>query len=211
MRIKKILLGTLIAAIVISSASSFASDEATITIKGNIIPTACSLMLNNGDIDFGNDIKLEADSSTPTTLSKKTIKYTIKCPSEKAIKYTFKDNQSNKEGAADGKFGLGKTSTLGEIGYYKLTNTIGSNVGDSNNGFLISSTDDGGTWTMSTNPYIAGQTYSTAHSGDSPTPKGYRTLTGDIAVETVINPSSKLGGSDKIELNGSSTMTISYI
>src|SRR5579863_2268788 len=83
-------------------ASASAADTADLTVKGNIIPSACVPTFSRGGVvDFGTFKTVNLNANGFTTLGTRDVQLTISCSSEKAVAVSIADNQNASSLGAD--------------------------------------------------------------------------------------------------------------
>ena len=205
MNIKKILLASLIAS---ASAGAFAATSADMSIAGSITPAGCDIVLTGGNIDY-KEITLNEQPIFGTKLADMPVNFAITCAAPSTVTFKIIDNKPNTSNAT-AEFGLGMSNDR-KIGEYRFHSTASTLMLDNVAGpvQLLDSANGNNGWaptvTITSNNF-----YGVKSGVGVGTPVAFTSLSGEMMVQAVINPSSKLDLTKKIELDGSATMEIYY-
>ena len=218
-------------ALMVWGASAFADDTAALTVKGNIIPSACVPTFSGGGVvDFGTIKTVDLNANNYNNVGTRGAQLTISCQSEKAVVVGVSDNQSASSLGADiistafdpkGKvyssdyvYGLGATNVDGKqvsLGSYVLSGKLKV---DGANQDLVH--QENGTWQildfgsalMFSKNGAYGPFKVTSTTGGE-VMKG-RKFIYDFQVTAVLNKGSLLALNEEVPLNGNATFTITY-
>lgn len=205
--------------------SVHASPSADLHVMTTMAPSSCAPAIsNNGVIDYGNISSGILKRGGPTLLVEKQLSFTINCLAPTKLKLQATDNRADSmipgllwntelrdTGGGDlYNFGLGMSGGKPFGGYaFSLSKT--KVTIDGNRGFEIISDDLGATWKASNLGNISKTgTYSWSNtSGGAPT--AFRQLSGNVSVRAAIINVEVLDLKQEIELDGSATLTITYL
>lgn len=130
--IKVKIISALILSAALSPAAFAADNSAEITVKGKLMPGACKLDVNGGEISYGNISlqELVEKNERIIELGKRDIEYVINCPQKTTVSMSFVDNRKGSVPAEIGTsyFGLGEGALNMEdvkvgFGGYKISLT----------------------------------------------------------------------------------------
>ena len=227
----KVIQKTLLAALLAASAGSVMADSDSIDIKviGQIVPAACKPALSGGaTVDYGT-IKadtLKADAFT--VLESKSLDFSITCDAPAKVALRATDARAGSAVRPVGSSVLGVSVTeatelmgLGQadgkdIGAYGMTISRSVKLdGETTATDAIWSGDSGHTWAKSTlsDTWLGGSgknIYSWSKSGDL-VPVAFKTLSGTLNVQAVINKGAELDLSKAVNLDGLSTIQLYYL
>ncbi len=219
------LLSTLTVALT-ASFGARAADTAELKVKGVIKPAACTASLAGaGIVDYGNIPASQLNATNPTVLSEKTLSFSLNCDAATQIAIRLTDNRSSSVVTGivknissrltdTGAFGLGKFDGK-NLGIYsvKLDNVRGDSKRASLIFYKQKNTDN---WSVASNGAAVGS--GSYFAGDmkswgwlSNTPAAYKTITGDLSVQAVLDKSSNLPTGNNIPLDGSATLEVVYL
>lgn len=217
---------SVLATALLASGIAGAATTAEMKVNGFITPTACEPTLAGGGIvDYGNVRRSQLASGTATALDAKSMSFTLTC-ADAAAKMSVKltDNRQTSVVAGIVKtadstltdtnaFGLGSFDSK-NLGAYsvKLKNV----KGDTATPYYVLSRADGSTggWTYaynSTGAYFNKDQKAWGDSAGHTTPEAYKTITGELVVQAVLDKQDNLPAGDKIPLDGSATLEVKYL
>jgi type 1 fimbria pilin len=206
---------TLAALIVCTAAAPAvqAAEEVTLSITGSVIPGACSVSLQNPNVDFGTIRAEELSETGMTEFGPVTISYTTTCPSARAVGVSWMDNKAGTAytDAAE-HFGLGEHNGR-KIGYYFMVHHGKSDDSDGTLGDLLNSEDNGTTWTTAPQ-WMAkanGQNMMTYAQDGTTLPAAHERHTGRFYLTAFIAPIKDLDLSENIVVEGNATMSLTYL
>lgn len=200
---KKTLLASFL---MISASGAFAVETATLTVKGSIQPTACSVSLaGTGEVKFENIEYTGAELE----LAKQDIALSVLCdPSAAAVSLKLEDSMVSTLPAGKTGFGLGVHDGV-NIGHFRL-NASGS-TDASGAVALISQTAD--VWSEvaadDLGTTLLYSFYNNATGGGTAVPTPSTTFSTVLSVTPTIAPDLIVG--DGVELDGSVTVTVDMI
>jgi hypothetical protein len=111
---------TLIACCLIGSVSpAFAASTVDLTVKGLIVPSACTPSLSANTVDVGRVSVKDLNQDTRTQLTPTTLQLGIDC--ESATLFAMQTTDNRADSGAHGEYGIGKTIPGERIGGYYMT------------------------------------------------------------------------------------------
>lgn len=201
---------TLIAALLsTATGAAFAASNVDLAVKGSITPSACTPSLSSGGtVDFGKMSAKDLNADKVTRLESDFIQLRINC--DAATLFTLKGDDNRKGSVPDGhegNFGLGLINGNEKLGSHfgELT----SAVADSTPARFIGSGDGGATWFITGE--LSDSLITSVASTTSVTPMPAQELTGDLKIKAIIAPTNSLTLTSEVPLDGSVTLTVSYL
>ncbi len=197
---------------------SLAASTVDLSVKGVVIPTACTPLLSSGGlIDYGKISQQDLNLDKGTRLPVKHLQVSVGCNGPSRFALRMRDNR---DGSAmvnsEIYYGLGLDNSGNRIGLYSLTFDPRQTVVDSS--ALIygtESTTGGLAWrTANLNPIdIGANSYLgfTDTDGSTTGPSAIQELISTVKIEAVINAKQNLDLSTDILLDGSATMEVVYL
>ncbi|MEX3003366.1 DUF1120 domain-containing protein [Serratia fonticola] len=215
----------------VASLSAMAAETAQITVKGSIVPTACSISVD-GSVDFGNlkesELKEKPKDHNAYQLGYKPVNFNIQCnsaakvalsaqadiPVLKAITTSVVSyiNDTDKTTRSDvGQLASLGTSENNTIGYYTVA--LSSAALDSKDTEFLSSKDNGSNWTAVANAegHLMYQDGSVLHSWGTDTPQGATNISGVINISAAISPDVVENIKDTVSFNTNTTLSLQYL
>ena len=216
---------SLVAALLASaSIGAFAADTADLTVKGVIKPAACNVSLSGGaTIDFGTIPANTLSDTAFTNLGTKSIDLTISCDAPTKVGLAASDGRAGTSVPGIGGFlytnqGDADTFGIGEIdgkkigGYILFADT--APLTDSKTGNRVASSDQGATWSQSTNTSNA-MTPTRLHAfadANTTVPGAFKTVQQTYKVSVAVNKTGALPTlSREIPIDGLATFTVKYL
>jgi hypothetical protein len=197
---------------------SLAASTVDLSVKGVVIPTACTPQLSSGGlIDYGKISQQDLNVDKGTRLPVKYLQVSVGCNGPSRFALRMRDNR---DGSAmvnsEIYYGLGLDNSGNRIGLYSLTFDPRQTVVDSSAMIYgTESTTDGLAWrTANLNPIdIGANSYLgfTDTEGSTTGPSQIQELISTVKVEAVINAKQNLDLSTDILLDGSATMEVVYL
>jgi type 1 fimbria pilin len=197
-----------------------AGPTATLQVKGNITPAACTPTLANGGIvDFGATSSSEITSGAHLLLGSKDIALNITCTGATKMMFTVTDNRSDSVVAVTqynikSTLGLGKTTDNKSIGGYTIT--YNTPMVDGEAGTVIASNDTvnwgriDSSIAVQVNGNAAGDTLSFAKAGES-VPTAFEQATVNVLI-TEPGLSKEMKNITEVQnLDGNATLNFSYL
>ena len=222
--ISKALLATVAGSLFALGASpAFAQDTADLTVKGSIVPAACSANFTGGDtVDFGTIKVVDLLPNSYNLLGSKDTELNVMCSADKQVTFTVTDSQAAsaiKDNAMvsavetqDGRFvfGLG-TSAIGNtdvaLGSYSITSVLQPQV-DGNASVMIYQNPGTSHWGPSKRIGAFGDSYSAGTSGTQ-IARGTQ-FNFPMTIKAALNKGSALQVAQDTPLNGQAVFTINY-
>ncbi len=225
-------------AVALAMSSSAYAVSFDLGVTGTITPAACVPSVGSSTIALGTipTETLSADSETVLPLKNTSFSITCDAPVKVALKATdnrsgtvitpsknlslFNDSILLYPGQAYAAFGLGTDGDDNKIGLWVPALNVSSISTDTDSSVdVLYTSNDGISWGKISLDYaqISNATGGAANSMKSfaktgeLTPMAFTTLSGTIAVQPVIAPTSALDLSEAINLNGSATIELVYL
>ncbi|WP_034295045.1 DUF1120 domain-containing protein [Herbaspirillum sp. RV1423] len=219
-----------LAASLLVSFAAHAADTAELKVKGVIRPSACTPSFTGTNVvDYGTiSAAKDLNPSSATVLSEKTVPLTITCDADTKVAVHAIDNRATSvvagiaanigAGVTDAQaFGLGTVAGT-RIGAYALRLIPGSvnataASGTASTPDVLADATNSNAWIKSAAGRFnadgtARQSFTTAGTS---TPVGYKTITGSIGVQAVIDKSANLPLTQSIDLDGLATIEVQYL
>lgn len=202
MNFKKAMLASLL---IVSASGAFAADNATLSVKGTIAPSACTVGFNGGGdgelvFDVTDYVGVEKQ------LAPQTIPFNITCnPNAALVTFKVSDNATGDHGT--NQFGLGEHAGI-NIGRYSIR--LMDMTADGDGSRLVRSQNNGSTWEVATsivNPHN-NQPYAFSNMTDLE-PTMAKSFSSNILITPIIK--GGLPTAEPVELQGSATITITQI
>lgn len=192
----------------LGSATTFAASTVDLTVKGLIVPSACTPALSSGGvIDHGKISAKDLNPDRTTVIGNHVLSMTVNCDAPIQFALHSIDNR-----AASGSyihFGLGFVNETQKLGGYILaiTNPVAE---DGTVLQPIASGDQGNTW-YSEKFWEPGLYMSVASMDDDTQPLPIKDLRLDLQVQTYIHRTDGLDLSNEVTLDGSATLEVKYL
>ncbi len=207
----KKLLCTSVAGLLIGTAlPAFAASTTDLTVKGLIVPSACTPSLSaNGTVDVGRISIKDLNQDTRTQLTPTTLQLSIDC--EAPTLFAMKTTDNRPESGTIGEYGIGKTNVGERIGGYYMT--LDKGFADEAAVQPIASVNNGTTWfTMwdddawSTNIIVSIQ-----EPGAARVPVPRQNTQMELNVKPFVLAAKNLTISEDTVIDGSVTVTVQYL
>lgn len=180
--------------------TAMAAQDATLNVKGKLVPNACDISLSTNTVDFGYIVDGSGGSGAhPTAL--KPMSMTIACGADATVLFTVTDNSGFAASGGE-EFGVTSTSSSGvNAGTFLLEGDFtGLNLGTS-----TSAVQAGGVTPITNYQLImADNLYGAVQMNDFTTTSGYT-----LPITVAFNPN--MGITEEVEFEGSATFAIYYI
>ena len=205
--------------------SAFAQDTADLTVKGSIVPAACSASFTGGDtVDFGTIKVVDLLPNSYNSLGSKDTELNVTCSVNKRVTFSMADAQSASRIAdaamvtavgapnASTLLGLGTgiaNGTTVNLGSYAVQND--APVVDGTGRFNIYSDNRGASWNGGAGKgwTIPDGTLFSAGS-DVRTPVNGQVFKFPMTIKASMNKGSELQVAQDTPLNGQAVFTINY-
>jgi len=220
---KRIAVLPALAASLLLSFAAQAADTAELKVKGVIRPSACTPSFTGSNVvDYGIIAIKDVNKTAPTALPEKTIAFTVTCDAATKVAVRTIDNKaSTVVTGLVGKissfvtdahaYGLGAASGK-NIGAYTVRTIPASFTADGTTPNIVVDTANNGTWVPSFGRFKADGSgrLSFAASGSS-APASYKTISGNLGVQAVLDKGDNLPLTQNIDLDGSATIEVQYL
>ncbi|MDQ0705918.1 hypothetical protein QF043_004710 [Pseudomonas sp. W3I7] len=201
-------LATLAASVLLlNSANTFAASSVDLTVKGLIVPSACTPSLSGGGvIDHGKISAKDLNSDRITVIGNNSLSMAVNCDAPILFALHSIDNRAGSGLATD--YGLGFINDTQKLGRYSLTlrNPI---TGDGTVVQTIGSYDQENWYAEKF--WDPGMYMSVAAMDDDTQPVPVQDLNVDLEVQTIINRADGLDLSNEVNIDGSATLEVKYL
>ncbi|RFD27928.1 hypothetical protein CER19_16765 [Pseudomonas sp. GL93] len=196
-------------ALLLGSAPTFAASSVDLTVKGLIVPSACTPSLSGGGvIDHGKVSAKDLKPDQATTLGPHTLSIAVNCDAPIQFALNAIDNRAGSSNVSS-YFGLGFINDTQQLGSFRLR--LRNPVADGSTAVqTIVSTNQGDTWYED---YIwePSMYMSVASLDDASQPIPVKDLSVDMEVNTFINRADSLDLSNEVTIDGSATLEVKYL
>lgn len=193
--------------LLLGSATAFAASSVDLTVKGLIVPSACTPSLSGGGvIDHGKVSAKDLNPGYGTAIGLHTLSMTVNC--DAPIQFALHPIDNRAASGTSSDFGLGFINETQKLGHFSLT--WRGMVADGVTVQPIASTDQGNTWYAE--KFWEPSMYMAAGSMDDDTqPLPIKDLSVDLEVLTIINRADGLDLSNEVTIDGSATLEVKYL
>lgn len=199
------------ALLIVYGTVALAASSVDLSVKGAIIPSACTPSLSNGGlVDYGKISTQDLNPTGMTELPKAIFKLAITCEGPSVFALDVQDNRSSIAGPSV-SFVLGRISPTNWIAVYLLTMENVST--DDPAAYPIYSIDNGSTWIYSPQQDIPANTLNAFGNRSSGTraPVPLSEVSLDLVVQSFIFPKNYVPEGETIALDGSATFELRYL
>jgi hypothetical protein len=200
---------TLIACCLIGSFSpAFAASTVDLTVKGLIVPSACTPSLSANTVDVGRVSVKDLNQDTRTQLTPTTLQLGIDC--ESATLFAMQTTDNRADSGANGEYGIGKTIPGERIGGYYMS--LDNGVADGAAVTPIFSFD-GTTWgTMQPDDgWSTSFIVSIRDPGAARVPVPAKNTQMALSVKPFILPAKNVTINEDTPIDGSATIEVKYL
>ncbi|MDQ0738728.1 DUF1120 domain-containing protein [Pseudomonas sp. W4I3] len=194
--------------LLLASATAFAGSTVDLTVKGLIVPSACTPSFTGGGvIDHGKISAKDLNPDRSTVIGNHTLSMAINC--DAAIQFALHSIDNRAASGITTHYGLGFASDSQKLGRYSLL--LRNPVVEGGTAVqTIGSYDQGNTWFRE---YIwePGMYMSVASMDDTTQPVAVKDLRLDLEVQTIINRADGLDLSNEVTIDGSATLEVKYL
>lgn len=194
--------------LLLNSATAFAASSVDLTVKGLIVPSACTPSLSGGGvIDHGKISAKDLNPDNPTVIGNHTLVMAVNC--DAAIQFAVHSIDNRASSGITSNYGLGFVNDTQKLGGYSLT--LANPIAE--DGVVvqpIASNDQGNTWFKETF-WDPGLYMSVAAMDDDSQPLAVKDLTVDLQVQTFIMGTAGLDLSNEVTIDGSATLEVKYL
>lgn len=194
--------------LLLHSATTFAASTVDLTVKGLIVPSACTPSLSAGGvIDHGKISAKDLNPDTPTVIGNHTLVLAVNC--DAAIQFALHSIDNRASSSVSSTYGLGFVNETQKLGGYNLT--LANPLAE--DGVVvqpIASSDQGNTW-FKEKFWDPGLYMSVAATDDDSQPLAVKDLVVDLQVQTFIMGTAGMDLSNEVTLDGSATLEVKYL
>ncbi|VVN22466.1 hypothetical protein PS664_04385 [Pseudomonas fluorescens] len=204
----KTLLNSVAASVMLlTCATSYAASTVDLTVKGLIVPSACTPSLSSGGIiDHGKISAKDLRPDNPTLIGSHSMTIAVICDGAIPFALNSIDNRAD-SALMDSVFGLGFINTTQKLGWYQLT--LQNAVADGVQVKTIASGDGGNTWYDE--KFWDPKLYMSVTNTDGAQPIAVKELVAQLLVDTSIARTDGLDLSNEVTLDGSATLEVKYL
>lgn len=196
-----------VSALLLSSANAFAASSVDLTVKGLIVPSACTPSLSGGGmIDHGKVSAKDLNPDRGTAIGVHTLSMTVDC--DAPIQFALHPIDNRAASGLTTDFGLGFINETQKLGHFYLT--WRGMVADGVTVQPIASMDQGKTW-YSEKFWEPSMYMAAASMSDDTQPLPIQNLSVDLEVLTIINAAASLDLSNEVTIDGSATVEVKYL
>ncbi|CAM3260141.1 Protein of unknown function [Pseudomonas gessardii] len=194
--------------LLLGSAATYAASTVDLTVKGLIVPSACTPSLSSGGvIDHGKISAKDLRPDNPTLIGTHVMTLAVLCDAPIQFALNSIDNRAGSS-IMTSDFGLGLINGTQKLGWYQLT--LRNAVADGSAMQLIASGDGGNTW-YKESFWDAGLYMAVATQDDATQPASVKELVTELVVSTSIARTDGLDLSNEVTLDGSATLEVKYL
>lgn len=194
--------------LLLHSATTFAASTVDLTVKGLIVPSACTPSLSAGGvIDHGKISAKDLNPDNPTVIGNHTLVLAVNC--DAAIQFALHSIDNRASSSVSSTYGLGFVNETQKLGGYNLT--LANPLAE--DGVVvqpIASSDQGNTW-FKEKFWDPGLYMSVAAMDDDSQPLAVKDLVVDLQVQTFIMGTAGMDLSNEVTLDGSATLEVKYL
>ena len=194
--------------LLLNSAATFAASTVDLTVKGLIVPSACTPSLSGGGvIDHGKISAMDLNPDKNTVIGNNTLSMAVNC--DAPIQFALHSIDNRAASGSSIRYGLGFINETQVLGGYILT--FANPVAEG--GVVvqpIASGDQGNTWYRE-KFWDPGLYMSVAAMDDDTQPMAVKDLSLDLEVQTIINRADGLDLSNEVTIDGSATLEVKYL
>jgi type 1 fimbria pilin len=194
-----------VALLTVGNSMAFAASTVDLTVKGLIIPSACTPTLSSNTVDHGKVSAKDLNQAIQTRLNDARLSLNITCDAKTVFALKGTDNRAGS--ATDTtSYGLGLINGNQKLGNFWLV--FANSVADTVNVEALESQDGGDTWEplFDATPRVT----SLVGFGDI-APIAIEQLDTEMTVSTAIAPANGLDLSDEVQIDGSATLEVNYL
>lgn len=194
--------------LLLHSATTFAASTVDLTVKGLIVPSACTPSLSAGGvIDHGKISAKDLNPDNPTVIGNHTLVLAVNC--DATIQFALHSIDNRASSSVSSTYGLGFVNETQKLGGYNLT--LANPLAE--DGVVvqpIASSDQGNTW-FKEKFWDPGLYMSVAAMDDDSQPLAVKDLVVDLQVQTFIMGTAGMDLSNEVTLDGSATLEVKYL
>ncbi|WP_044271996.1 DUF1120 domain-containing protein [Pseudomonas fluorescens] len=194
--------------LLLHSANTLAASSVDLTVKGLIVPSACTPSLSGGGvIDHGKISAKDLKPDNPTVIGNHTLILAVNC--DAPIKFALHSIDNRASSSIGSNYGLGFINDTQKLGGYNLT--LANPLAE--DGVVvqpIASYDQGNTW-FKEKFWDSGLYMSVAAMDDDSQPLPVKDLLVDLQVNTFIMGTAGMDLSNEVTIDGSATLEVKYL
>ncbi|AYF46995.1 DUF1120 domain-containing protein [Pseudomonas sp. S5D5] len=192
----------------LGSAATYAASTVDLTVKGLIVPSACTPVLSSGGvIDHGKISAKDLRTDNPTHIGTHTLTMAVSCDSAILFALHSVDNRAGSS-ITPSNYGLGLINGTQKLGWFYLT--LDNPVADGTAVQSIASFNGQDNWYRE-KFWDPGLYMSVASMDDATQPVPVKDLSLELMVETSIARTDGLDLSNEVTLDGSATLEVKYL
>ena len=192
----------------LGSATAYAASTVDLTVKGLIVPSACTPNMSSGGIiDHGKISAKDLRPDNPTLIGTHVMTLVVVCDAPIQFALHSIDNRAGSSTVAS-DYGLGLINGTQKLGWFQLM--LRNAVADGAQMQTIASGDGGNTW-YSEKFWNPGLYMAAATMDDATQPASIQELVAELVVETSIARTDGLDLSNEVTLDGSATLEVKYL
>jgi hypothetical protein len=202
---------TLIACCLIGSFSpAFAASTVDLTVKGLIVPSACTPSLSANTVDVGRVSVKDLNQDTKTLLTPTSLTLSVNCLSPTLFAMKATDNRAD-SAISQGEYGIGKTAIGERIGGYILL--LDKPMADAAAVVTIGSFDNGTTWFRHWNDDAWDTSFllSIKAASGATIPIPAKDTQMELSVNPFILPAKNMTITEDTAIDGSATIEVKYL
>ncbi|MGR3888119.1 DUF1120 domain-containing protein [Pseudomonas sp. 1152_12] len=186
-----------------------AASTVDLSVSGLITPSACEPSLSNGGVyDLGKISASDLHVDQPTRLAVHNLPLAITCEASTLLAIEPRDNRlGSSYDESPTRFGLGHVSGDNKLGYLSLR--LNSIMADGVGMYPLGSTTSS-SWaptSLLSNAFLT--SFTSVPTGLTPTP--IQQLNADLQITPTIAPASTLPLTEQMPIDGSVTLTMTYL
>ncbi|PHN66344.1 hypothetical protein AO268_21785 [Pseudomonas sp. ICMP 8385] len=188
--------------------ATYAASTVDLTVKGLIVPSACTPSLSGGGvIDHGKISAKDLNTNNPTPIGTHTLSMVVSCDSAITFALHSVDNRAGSS-MFSSDYGLGLINGNQKLGWFHLmlNNLIADGVAVQS----IASVNGQDNW-YSEKFWDAGLYMSVASMADDTQPVPAKDLSLELVIQTSIARTDGLDLSNEVTLDGSATLEVKYL
>lgn len=220
----------------LTCATANAATDATLTVKGRFVPSACNAALSGGgELDYGtmshSMLNAAAAGNSLVQLAHKSITLTVTCDAATTVGVVAQDNRASSKVALSSTtfikdyvagndlattasvFGLGTVGSA-KIGAYAITAMAQQTTADGvEASLIIKDTDTDNTWRASNYGglfYPDGSRIVTVAEKGKTAPLAFSEMVMPLEIAPAVQTKSELGNSE-VNLDGNATLSLVYL
>jgi type 1 fimbria pilin len=205
------------AALLLAGASNvWAASSVDLSVKGLIIPAACTPTLSAGGVvDHGKISFKDLSWNLYNVLPVATLQLSVNCDAPTLVAIKGRDNRAGSSAAdpiGQPNYGLGLVNGDKKLGWYLLKTANGQADGVDR---PVIESNDGASWTDASYPgvvwQVGGMRALSASAGSDAAPLPVEAMTLDILIETTMVPAYLIPAGQEVPLDGSATLEVIYL